>query len=184
MLNYNKEILIFDDLDLTYATDELYYIVTSGNFPWFLNDGTVYDPDLYDKTKFAECDVMTHAFIFNRKKNSEHDHLPINMLEIFSKRSGIEFKRILRAQTNMVMQKILDKPTPPHVDTPDKHYVLLVYLNDSDGDTILFNENMEEIKRITPKRGRFVIFDGSIKHSVIPPINTKHRIVFNYNLEL
>ena len=183
MLNYNKEILIFDDLDLTHATDELYNLVTSGNFPWYLNDKTVYTSDVYDETRFAECDIMTHVFILAANKNSENVHLPVKMFEMFSERSGIEFKRILRAQANMVMQKKLDKPSPPHVDTPHKHYVFLVYLNNSDGDTILFNDDMEEIKRITPKRGRFVVFDGSIKHAVGVPINTKHRVVFNYNLE-
>jgi len=183
MLNYNKEILVFDDLDLTNVTDELYAIVTTNEFPWYFLPRTVKNPDPYDKQIFNEYDHLTHVFIIDKTKNSEYMSIPIKMLDVFSEKSGIKFNTILRVQSNLILEKKFNKPSAPHIDCDDKHYVLLIYLNDSDGDTILFNDNMEEIKRITPKRGRFVLFDGSIKHSVIPPINTKHRIVFNYNLQ-
>ena len=31
----------------------------------------------------------------------------------------------------------------PHIDTDDKHFVMLYYVCDSDGDTIIYNEKVE-----------------------------------------
>ena len=52
-----------------------------------------------------------------------------------------------------------------HNDLDFNHWVFLYYINDSDGDTIFFNDEGSEIKRISPKKGRIVFFDGSIKHT-------------------
>ena len=184
-LNYNKEILVFDDLDLIHTTQQMYSIVTSNDFAWYINSHTVNTSrDPYDDAVFNDFEFMNHVFIVNKNKNSDSAYLPIKMLELFSDKSGIKFKPILRAQTNLTPEKKITKPSPPHTDSDTPHYALLLYLNDSDGETIMFDDNMVEIKRITPKCGRFVLFDGSIKHSLIPPTNTKHRIVFNYNLEI
>ena len=181
-LNYNKEILVFDDLDLIYETQQMYDIVTLNDFSWYINARTVLKSDTYDTALFNDFDFMNHVFIVNKNKNSDSAYLPIKMLELFSDKSGIKFKHILRAQANLTPEKKITKPSPPHTDIDIPHYVLLLYLNDSDGDTIMFDDNRVEFKRIAPKCGRFVLFDGSIKHSLIPPTNTKHRIVFNYNL--
>ena len=78
----------------------------------------------------------------------------------------------------------LPSPNPgldeKHIDTPDDHYVCLYYINDSEGDTVIFNDNGEEIERITPKKGRIVFFDGSIKHCSSSPTKT-HRAVVNFD---
>lgn len=75
----------------------------------------------------------------------------------------------------------------PHVDIVDDHFVMLYYVCDSDGDTIIYNEqekssNYTVQKRITPKQGRVVLFDGSYYHTAEQPLNNI-RCVVNYNLE-
>jgi len=69
-----------------------------------------------------------------------------------------------------------------HVDRRSEHVVCLYYVNDSDGDTVLFNGDTEEvIQRVTPKRGRVVLFDGGTYHaSGKPTVNC--RAVINLNL--
>lgn len=82
----------------------------------------------------------------------------------------------------------------PHIDIGEedignqKYFVVLYYVCDSDGDTIIYNEtdyNASEKytikKRVTPKQGRVVIFDGSLMHTAEQPINNI-RCVVNYNL--
>ena len=57
---------------------------------------------------------------------------------------------------------------------------MLYYVNDTDGDTIFYNDNEEEIKRVSPKKGRVVFFDGSIMHSASTPTQT-HRAIINFS---
>lgn len=77
----------------------------------------------------------------------------------------------------------------PHVDQNEPHKVLLYYVNDSDGDTIMYNEvfNINEEKpenftireRISPKKNRAVIFDGHIYHSSSKPTKNASRLIIN-----
>ena len=68
----------------------------------------------------------------------------------------------------------------PHTDRPEEHLGLIYYVNDSDGDTIFF-EDGKESKRVTPKKGRVVLFDGSTLHA--GGFTTDNpRCIVNYNL--
>ena len=60
----------------------------------------------------------------------------------------------------------------------------MLYLNDSDGDTIIFDENFKIKKRITPKKNRVVIFDGITYHTGCHPCKNDKRIVLNVNFDL
>ena len=81
----------------------------------------------------------------------------------------------------------------PHVDADVEHLVVLYYVNDSDGDTVIyentfkgydnvphFNE-LKEKQRITPKAGRVVIFNGKHWHTSCQPEHNV-RCIINYNL--
>ena len=56
----------------------------------------------------------------------------------------------------------------------------LYYVNDSDGDTIFFNKNKKEIKRVKPKKGTGVLFKSNTLHAGSNPINSDKRMVINY----
>lgn len=82
-----------------------------------------------------------------------------------------------------------------HVDRKCPHLVFLYYVSDSDGDTVLFNKRCEHvddqflekdvilqpIQRISPKKGRVLIFDGLIYHATGIP-KRKKRCVVNFNV--
>lgn len=81
-----------------------------------------------------------------------------------------------------------------HVDQPYPHLVVLYYVMDSDGDTILVNHKREgapmyhleaadypELIRVTPKKGRVVIFDGDYYHTAEQPRNNL-RCIVNFNV--
>lgn len=71
----------------------------------------------------------------------------------------------------------------PHTDFGTPHWVVLYYVNDSDGDTVFFDNNNNIIKRVTPKKGRIVLFNGNILHSGgIPKENP--RCVINFNIAI
>jgi hypothetical protein len=82
---------------------------------------------------------------------------------------------------------------PPHIDPigkikeGDHPIVAIYYAEDSDGDTFFFDtygHDRKIIKRVSPKAGRVVIFDGDISHAGSPPQHSKSRIVANFNFYL
>ena len=73
-----------------------------------------------------------------------------------------------------------------HIDSNNPEIFMdniLYYVNDSDGDTILYeNDRKTVIERITPKAGRFLYFDGNIPHCASRPVESLKRLVININL--
>ena len=77
----------------------------------------------------------------------------------------------------------------PHIDLDEgeEHIVVLYYVVDSDGDTIIYNERTEspsytEKQRVSPKQGRVVIFEGGQYHTAEQPTKGT-RCIVNYNLD-
>jgi len=69
----------------------------------------------------------------------------------------------------------------PHQDLPGAHTVVIYYVNDADGDTVFFDNNRQIVKRVTPKKGRVVMFDGKILHAGSPS-TTGPRCLVNFDL--
>ena len=83
-----------------------------------------------------------------------------------------------------------------HVDMISPHLVILYYVMDSDGDTIIYNNQWEEgetcknnketqkmiiKKKVTPKQGRVIVFNGSYWHTAEQP-KDNNRCVINTNI--
>lgn len=85
----------------------------------------------------------------------------------------------------------------PHVDFAEAHQTLLVYLNDSDGDTVFYDSyyhpqrdelirrsgSLKQYKRVTPKVNRAVLFHGFQYHSSSAPLTNQMRYVLNINFK-
>ena len=79
------------------------------------------------------------------------------------------------------------------MDIPQDHYACVYYLNDSDGDTIIYEQNkhdtvagsnnveLVEHARVTPKKGRLVMFDGARYHCSSQP-KESYRCIINFDL--
>ena len=81
-----------------------------------------------------------------------------------------------------------------HINSDIPHLVMLYYVNDSDGDTILYDKTVNDISyrfgedmenygefnvahRITPKKGRILFFDGRVYHAPSSPTKSVRCIV-------
>jgi len=101
--------------------------------------------------------------------------------------------KISRVKTNLLLQeKSISKDLhhTAHVDSKMPHWALIYYVHDSDGDTIIFDQEFGKefdhltIKqRVTPKQGRAVIFNGKYFHTSSSPREHKIRNVLNCTLE-
>jgi|TARA_E500000318_G_scaffold66912_2_gene61666 hypothetical protein len=72
----------------------------------------------------------------------------------------------------------------PNKDCPKAKEAISIiyYINNTDGDTVFFNKKLKEIKRVSPRQGRAVIFDSSINHAGSCPIYSPCRQVINFVL--
>lgn len=114
---------------------------------------------------------------------------------------GMQFVKNIRRKINKTSPLIVpyDATKLMHVDMGGDHIVIIYYINDSDGDTILFNntkgnsaesikdnfnsiniDDFELLKRVSPKKGRVLIFNGNLYHYGEYP-NKGNRFVINYN---
>jgi hypothetical protein len=77
----------------------------------------------------------------------------------------------------------------------DNIFTFLYYVNDSDGDTIFFNDFLDgnedhniteliEVHRETPKCGTGLLFKSNQLHTPTPPKYSNRRIVVNYVFEV
>lgn len=76
----------------------------------------------------------------------------------------------------------------PHFDSKNTNDVTVIYyVNNSDGDTVIFNESYEgsipqklNIKEtVSPKKGRVLVFNSNQFHASRPPINVDFRCIIN-----
>ena len=117
-----------------------------------------------------------------------------DVVQKFAEKNGIKIKEITRSRSNVSHPAIDRRHTPPHVDNRDDHYVFIYYVNDSDGNTNIYNEKYDGtvrtqddltlFKSITPKAGLGVLFSGKVFHTWQPPLNTKARCIINMNILL
>ena len=157
---------------------------------------------------FPENNIQNQLF-----ESFQFQHVVVNNKEIISS-SAYEFFPILyyvqkyfkfsysyiayRIKVNLQTQstsQAINKFSPPHVDftnIPNNLWTIVYYVDDSDGDTIVFNEryNGEPIKnftinkKITPKKGKCAMFPANYLHSGGFPFKFSNRIVINFNIEI
>ena len=125
--------------------------------------------------------------------------LLLPLLFSYCEKAGVPFKSLLRIRVGMFTQNAAGGPYHnPHVDFYLPHHNALYYVNDSDGDTFIFNETYDQVSleqsieytrenkftisgRVAPKKGRMVGFDGRHYHASMHPKQTSHRIAIAFS---
>jgi hypothetical protein len=125
-----------------------------------------------------------------------YDTVSVPIINAVKEKTGIEINDIYfnRAFLQVPLnEKFLKQQNGVHIDIHLDHYACVYYVNDSDGDTIVYeqtkydtpygSQNVElvEHKRVTPKKGRIVIFDGARYHCSSQPKNS-YRMIINFDL--
>ena len=212
---WKNKVSVEDDLLPVSHFDEIASYVAGGEFAWNfqhnISTGEDVFPDTKDNYNFGYSSVIT----VNVMKNKQGDQIlqpgPSLVATLLSKdfiafitpllwyikdHIGLDFlvksrfDMTTRAPNKEYLHNI-------HVDYDGQypHIGCIIYMKDSDGDTIFFNETtkdysfqeIEKLKmddltvreRIHPKRGRVVLFDGSIIHSGFAPHNSRNRILLS-----
>lgn len=102
---------------------------------------------------------------------------------------NLEIEKLIRVRAGLLLTNHKGGLHNPHVDYEYPHKTLLYYLNDSDGDTIFFNETHDTITdnnltvqlKNKPTANQAVLFDGLQFHSSSFPVDNNYRIAININ---
>ena len=166
---------IYDNILTKQECDHIESLFLDEGFPWYYQRKT-YKDDTLD----VDMSYLGHCFITSGEVTSTNSSIAVELLKIFVERTGLKFAEILRIQANYTTIQPNKVVTPKHIDSEIDHYVLIYYVNDSDGDTILYGDKIESV---SPQRNRFILFDGDTFHSATSPQVSDKRIVINYNLK-
>ena len=113
------------------------------------------------------------------------NHVKFNLESIHRCSAGIQGVQVIRKES---------KVCNIHVNQKQPHLVLLYYVNDADGETILFDKTINDIEddnmrylderhqfnvvnKIMPKKGRILLFDGTTYHSASSPTTGMRCII-------
>tara|TARA_Y100000114_G_scaffold76580_1_gene70270 strand:- start:2642 stop:3241 length:600 start_codon:yes stop_codon:yes gene_type:complete len=152
-------------------------------------------------TKFLDNIGFSHSLIMDGNVDSNYWFLFKPILYFLSQEIKLPVVNVIRARLRLTFQHPERKNfifNKPHVDLPnyDNYKTLILYLNDSDGDTFIFDKYYNKFeasgsvlkdidKKIifkqTPKRGNGVYFDGRQYHAGNSPINYKSRYLINFD---
>lgn len=197
---------VFDDLLPPALVKRIEQNLFSDTYCWYALDNLSLG-DQEEKYKFTYKDnyryIDTHgmsSLIYKDDKwydTYEMYMMSRQIIDYVLDAEQLQLNRILRIKANFLTQNVdhtFDEScvNSPHVDNYNEHKVLVYYVNESDGDTILFNEkwsndkekdtiNLTTEARVQPKRGRILMFDGLQYHTSQNPINSKHRAILNIN---
>jgi hypothetical protein len=147
--------------------------------------------------RYSDGNVGHEYWFVKQGENKPFNELVIPLFNKISEKSGI-VGNISDARTFLqeisINERIHDVI---HVDMTAPHLVFLYYVIDSDGDTIIFNKKYtygnnqflihgqkpEPLQKISPKKGRCLIFDGLFYHAAGIPKKSQ-RCVINFNVFL
>ena len=190
---YRNKVWVFDDIIDEVHQNKIEETLLNNNFSWYFIP-EIATPPVGPRPRPA----FQHQFVHKGGNiNSDYFEMTAKIVNMSCKKIGFRYNQIhqgrsfLQLPLNLDDKDILD---PVHLDNDtDPHMVVLYYVKDSDGDTVIFDNHYEKDKErpmknnlkikktITPKKGRVVIFDGWYWHTAQQPSNDI-RCVINYNV--
>ena len=177
-----------DSIENTMAASKL-----DAFFPWFYNPQTVLAEYAMYKGENAIDTFQFVHMMYNSADNSAssyHSEIAIPIVW-FIENHGISVNNLYRVKANLMTRQPYDSQNfnTPHTDLTTNGMVGLYYVNDSDGDTVFFEERYKKdyvydkltiANKVTPKKNTMVFFDATQFHASTPPVENDYRCVINF----
>lgn len=167
--------------------DHLEDIMSSLAFPWFVNKWVDEYTFPFSDLNVKESYQFSHTFYDNGASMPTYN-LVQPLLDSIIKSAGVSQYNIVRVKANLTTPHNYSPLhyQVPHVDTDPPSRTFVYYVNDSDGDTVLFNERLGDKfdkftvkERSVPTKGDAYSFDGLHYHAGQFPTEN-YRMVINF----
>ena len=190
-------IYVYDDILTPEETNIIEDYFTSRKIPWYYQISTLHPSDVSnnsDKNTY-ETPLFTHVFLEHSTELDDNTLVRTMFLKFISTIKA-DCSEMLTVRANISLKHSIPDGfhTTPHCDIADhtkykNPRVVIYYVNDSDGDTIFFtrkygDEKQDEYEvesKVSPKKGRFVLFSNEHFHAQTHPQIEEKRIVLVYN---
>jgi len=177
-VKYSKISQMFYTEDSNFLTDQhkqdLDKIFTDQNFPFYFAGQTISD---YDGVHHFIHHFMNPAM----KQPSPYYPLAEDILKTFCVKNKIAATQLLRAAINVTLYSgKLDKCST-HRDHTTPHHVLLIYLDDSKGDTVILDKKGKPFKIVEPKKYKGICFENAEHYHYFPISDVRRVLVFTFN---
>ncbi len=163
--------------------------ILAPGFPWHYARGTREN----DGNTNPYLNGWVHLVYDQGKWFSQDYQLVVNQIINMMEAVAEPIETVYRVR--LVLNTISDQPylNGPHVDYFSPHKTALLYINDADGDTLIYEEQWTDkdkepetytvAHRIAPVANRLVLFNGLNCHTGTTPTKTARRVVLNVNYD-
>ena len=158
-----------------------------GGFPWYYGRKAKYNEEYINPFLYGWYHIVGGPRVWVDGNDGVFKRSVYSALET----AGEKISEILRVR--MIMNTITDKSylTGAHTDQSIPHKTALLYMDDADGDTVIYKERYEPgepepeiftvIGEVNPKKNRLLIFDGLHYHAGTTPTKVARRVIMNIN---
>lgn len=191
---------VFDDIISKEYQNYILNLINEEDFPLYFRPNIV--SENYANT-FTNINGFTHLLFEHQKPKSKYFPTIYPLVLNITEKTKIKFNCLDRMRFNFVLQQTNSNLQyhMPHIDNYTPHLVAIYYVNDCDGDTFIFDQKLDipsedrdneiiennnwTIKtKISPKKGRLLVFDGRYYHASSYTKNSYYRCVINMNLSI
>jgi hypothetical protein len=174
VMSFNFEWHYGRRVDPADGSDENPYLISFAHTVGHITSGKLYPPELYHTIETAFIAAMDNI--------------------------GEEVEEMVRVRIIMNTKADDNYVTMPHVDFDTPHQTALLYVNDSDGPSIIYDQKfntllkcnstehyhtikdkMTVMEAVDPVANRMVLFNGLHYHSGTTPKDSARRVVININ---
>lgn len=198
-MEWKKKVWIFDDIISIQKQEEIRTTMlgtetVASDFPWH------FIPDVTGSGSQDKRPAFGQTFIKEGVIKSHESYIKMleplwaNCMEKIKEKTNTVGKySILKSRTflQLPLRNVSGgEYDAHHIDMLEDHFVLLYYVCDSDGDTVIFDNlyskndanppepiELKEKVRVTPKQGRVVVFDGFYWHTATQPATSARCII-------
>jgi hypothetical protein len=184
--------MIIDQAVPKSVQDAIEGVALGNKINWFRYKGATYDegsPAIFPVTPDSlETQQFMHMIYEDKQTMSQLFPAILPVITAIP----YTIKQMVRIKMNLGVYAQTDNPNThgmPHVDlkVTDQLISAIYYVNDSTGDTIIFDQRMGHsgpltVKtRVAPKKGRLLVFDGGLLHAGNTPRTNAPRVNINFD---
>ncbi len=178
--------------------DQVESELASNTMTWCFHEEVAHAGSRFKNT-FSGFSHMAYLIEGETAEFSPMSSLLLPILFVFCEKANIEFNTLLRIRVGLFTKTAVEaEHHNPHVDFSQPHHTAVYYVNDSDGDTFVFDQTFDDVSvkdsakfanegkftvagRVSPRKGTMMCFDGRHYHASMHPMKANKRIAITFN---